>query len=134
MSSAAEASTLIRRAAEPYPAGDKIKAAIGRACRAVSDELKRAGFQPMDYGRAKRIWKQEARRVDPEELDAIRRAAREAASVEDARAEFQALLTRIVRCEEALRIQDADFFGVEIDARREALSALPGAMDRRLIP
>ncbi len=128
--SSVEASALIKRAAEPAPIGDKVKAAIARACRAVSRELMAAGFQPMAYGRARRIWKCEARRIDAEEMDALRRAAKDKALIGDARAEYKALLDRIAACEAALRLQDADFHGPSLDALGEAVRGVRRAVDK----
>lgn len=65
MSSVVEASTLIRRVAEPRPVGDSVKAAIRRAARAL-------GFS---FSRAKDIWYGDARRIDPAEMDALRTQA-----------------------------------------------------------
>ncbi len=129
MSSAMEASALIKRAAEPAPIGDKVKAAIARACRAVSHELLAGGFQPMAYGRARRIWKCEARRIDAEEMDALRRAAKDKALIGDARAEYKALLDRIAACEQALRVSDADFHRPSLDALDDAARSAHRTLD-----
>lgn len=65
MSSVNEASTLIRVAAEPRPVGDSVKSAIRRAARSL-------GFS---FTRAKDIWYGDARRIDAEEMDALRKQA-----------------------------------------------------------
>lgn len=65
MSSVAEASLLIRKVAEPRPVGDKVKAAIRRAAQML-------GFP---FSRAKDIWYEDARRIDPVEMDALREQA-----------------------------------------------------------
>lgn len=131
MSSAAEASSLLRLVAEPRPVGDTVKLAIVRACARVSSELRAFGFAPMDYGRARRIWRKEARRIDAEEMDAIRRAAKDKAVLEDARAEFQRLQDRIAACEAILRLQDPDFHGPSCDALRELARGADRALASR---
>lgn len=129
MSCVAEASSRMKSIAEPYPAGDKIKAAIERARRLVSAELRACGFDVMSYGRAKRIWKQEARRIDGEEIDAIRRADKqERVTLGEARAEYAKLLDRIAACETILGLQDADFHSVS----RDALRGVAGSPDRAM--
>lgn len=70
MTPIAQASRMMRDLAEPRPVGDTVKAAITRAARAVSAVLQ----EPMKYGRAEDIWRQEARRIDAAEMDAIRAA------------------------------------------------------------
>lgn len=70
MTTIAQASRMMRDLAEPRPVGDTVKAAITRAARAVSSALQ----EPMRYGRAEDIWRQEARRIDAGEMDAIRAA------------------------------------------------------------
>lgn len=70
MTTLVQASRMMRDLAEPRPVGDTVKAAITRAARAVSAVLQ----EPMRYGRAEDIWRQEARRIDAAEMDAIRAA------------------------------------------------------------
>jgi len=60
-----EAQTLVRRCAEPRPAGDKVKAAVVRASR-------RLGFS---FSRTKDIWYRNARRIGASEMDQLRRTA-----------------------------------------------------------
>ena len=60
-----EAQTLVRRCAEPRPAGDKVKAAVVRASR-------RLGFS---FSRTKDIWYGDARRIGATEMDQLRRTA-----------------------------------------------------------
>src|ERR1700738_4115328 len=67
-SSIEEAQALVRRCAEPRPAGDIVKAAIRR----VSLQLQ------MPFVRVKAIWYGEARRIDAEEMDRLRRGAEKA--------------------------------------------------------
>jgi hypothetical protein len=67
-SSIEEAKALIRLCAEPRPAGDPVKGAIRR----VSAQLH------MPFVRVKAIWYGDARRIDAEEMDRLRRGAEKA--------------------------------------------------------
>lgn len=67
-SSIEEAQALIRRCAEPRPAGDPVKAAIRRASLQLQ----------MRFARVKAIWYGEARRIDSEEMDRLRRGVERA--------------------------------------------------------
>ena len=89
MSSIAEASDLIRRAAEPRPVGDSVKAAISRAARKLG----------LTFSRAKSIWYGEAHRIDANEMDALRKQA----------GIYEAVAFN-------LRVQDEDFHRAQIDA------------------
>ncbi len=64
-SSIEEAQSLVRQCAEPRPAGDQVKAAIRRASRRLE----------LPFNRAKDIWYGDARRIDAEEMDRLRRGA-----------------------------------------------------------
>jgi hypothetical protein len=67
-SSIDEAQTLIRRCAEPRPAGDIVKAAIRRASQRLD----------IPFSRTRDIWYGDARRIDAEEMDRLRRGAEKA--------------------------------------------------------
>jgi hypothetical protein len=67
-SSIEEAQALIRLCAEPRPAGDPVKAAIRRASLQLQ----------MPFVRVRAIWYAEARRIDAEEMDRLRRGAEKA--------------------------------------------------------
>src|ERR1700730_15261660 len=67
-SSIDEAQILVRRCAEPRPAGDQVKAAIRRASRRLE----------IPFSRARDIWYGDARRIDAEEMDRLRREAEKA--------------------------------------------------------
>jgi hypothetical protein len=67
-SSIEEAQALIRLCAEPRPAGDPVKAAIRRASLQLQ----------MPFVRVRAIWYGEARRIDAEEMDRLRRGAEKA--------------------------------------------------------
>lgn len=125
MTGVSEASILLRRVAEPRPVGDTVKAAITRAAKRVSKHMR----QPMSPSRAEDIWRREARRLDSEEMDAIRAAAKADHKVEEARnalAEFDARIARL----EALLVQDEDFFRPQVDAAVEALRGPDRPVDR----
>jgi hypothetical protein len=64
-SSIDEAQTLVRRCAEPRPAGDQVKAAVRRASRRLG----------LSFNRTRDIWYGQARRIDAEEMDRLRRRA-----------------------------------------------------------
>jgi hypothetical protein len=116
MSIAAEASSLLRRVAEPRPVGDSVKAAISRAARRVS----RFMAHPMTHGRAEDIWRQEARIIRAEEMDAIRKAAADTRLLAEGRDALAQIDARIARLE-ALLLQDEDFHGPQVAAHRAAL-------------
>jgi hypothetical protein len=67
-SSIDEARALVRQCAEPRPAGELVKEAIFRASRRLE----------MPVSRARDIWYGDARRIDAEEMDRLRRRAEEA--------------------------------------------------------
>jgi hypothetical protein len=63
-----EAQSLVRRCAEPRPAGDQVKAAIRRASRQLG----------LSFTRTRDIWYGDARRIDAEEMDRLRQRAEDA--------------------------------------------------------
>ena len=67
-SSIDEARALIRQCAEPCTAGELVKEAIFRASRRLE----------MSLSRARDIWYGDARRIDANEMDRLRRGAEEA--------------------------------------------------------
>jgi hypothetical protein len=67
-SSIDEAQTLVRRCAEPRPAGDQVKAAVRRASQRLG----------IPFSRVRDIWYGDARRIDAEEMDRFRRGAEKA--------------------------------------------------------
>lgn len=118
MTAVAEAGRLLREVAEPVPAGDSVKAAIGRAARRVEKHIPAHFASRWHAGRAEDIWRGEARGVWAEEMDAIRRAA-DAKAAEEARSELAELDARIARVE-ALLLSDEDFHRPQADAWRAA--------------
>lgn len=111
-----EAAQALRLLAEPIPAGDSIKAQIGRAAR-------RAG---LTYNRAFDLWYRRARLIRAEELEAIRQARRSremtnAPSTTDAaRRELRELRERIERLERLLDQGGPNGSGAVAPAPREA--------------
>ena len=106
MSSVAEASTLVKRIAEPRPVGDKVKAAIDRASR-------RSG---LSFMRTREIWYRNARRIDSTEMDRLREEA--------ARREAEASVESVLALRDRLIASDADFHRPAIAALDAALSAM----------
>jgi DNA transposition AAA+ family ATPase len=102
MSAVAEAAALMRRAADPRTFS--VKAAIGSACKRINTCLNAMGRKPMHYGRAEDIWRQEARRIEVEEMDAIRAAAQQEEGMAN---ELQELRSRIARLEKLLSASPA---------------------------
>lgn len=67
-SSIAEGQALVRRCAEPRPAGDRVKAAILRASR----------WLKFPFYRTRALWYGESRRIDANEMDRLREEAAKA--------------------------------------------------------
>jgi hypothetical protein len=67
-SSIDEAQILVRRCAEPRPAGDQVKAAVRRASQRLG----------IPFSRMRDIWYGDARRINAEEMDQLRREAEKA--------------------------------------------------------
>lgn len=128
MSAVAEAAALLRCVAEPRPVGDSVKAAINRAATRVARFIPPHWSDRWHAGRAEDIWRQEARGVWAEEMDAIRRAADERAA-QEARNEHRDTLARIARLEAVLRIQDEDFHSPDIGALRGMVGRKDSSMD-----
>lgn len=107
MSSAAEMTDLLKAVASPAVPGESVKAVIGRAAR-------RLGW---DYGRTRRLYYGEARRIDALEMDHAREVARQREATDRALAheaanEFKALGERIARLE-ALLLSGPYSFGAQ---------------------
>jgi hypothetical protein len=64
-SSIEEAQSLVRRCAEPRPAGDQVKAAVRRASQRLE----------IPFSRTRDIWYGDARRINAEEMDRLRQIA-----------------------------------------------------------
>jgi len=113
MSALAESQSLIRRVAEPCPAGDSVKAAIGRAARRLR----------WSYTRARAFWYADDRiKVSADEINQLRTAAKQQA----AGTVNHEVLARLEAVENMLRAlasrlpQDQDFYGAQADQIRNA--------------
>ena len=67
-SSSDEAQILVRRCAEPRPAGDQVKAAVRRASQRLG----------IPFSRVRDIWYGDAKRIDADEMDKLRQEAEKA--------------------------------------------------------
>lgn len=115
---------IVKELAEPRPVGDSVKKAIGRVSIAI-------GF---GWSRTKDLWYGDARRVDAEELDALRlakkkreakrRAAQRIDAEVAARAEAALAVERMVALRAALASIDADFHREAIDRLDHALRGM----------
>lgn len=103
------------------------KAMLLRAFRAVNPFYVQQVGGSMTFSRIEDLWRKEARRVDAEEMDAIRaaREAQKAASLRaafdrpdarEARDELAELRARLGRIETALRVSDPLFHRATLDA------------------
>jgi len=80
-----EAQALVRKCAEPRPAGDQVKAAILRASRRLG----------LPFTRTKDLWYGDARRIDAKEMDGLRDRA-ESAEIANAIAGIEVLRNRML--------------------------------------
>ncbi|MGA0564147.1 hypothetical protein ACO2RV_17010 [Ancylobacter sp. VNQ12] len=114
MSGVAKASALLDELAMPWPPRSNFKDAITRVTKAVNTVARRAGIlnEPIKHSRIEDLWRKEARRIDAEEMDAIRAAvvAAKAGSLVD---QLQAL-------ESTLALVDPEYFGPALQVLREA--------------
>ena len=99
MSSLDMAAHLVKQVV-PTDAGATITARIGVTAR-------RLGWS---HTRISDVWYRQARRIDSDEMDALRKEAGN---------EFRKLTTQLARLEMALEHQDADFHRTQISALRE---------------
>jgi hypothetical protein len=99
MSASLEASELLKRLAEPAPAGAHIETLIRSVARKVG----------LSFSRAKALWYREAAVVRSEEMDALRAAARARGEAEGVvRREYQELIARIEQLERRLEAPGPD--------------------------
>lgn len=102
------------------------KAMLLRAFRAINPFYVQRVGDSMTFSRIEDLWRKEARRVDAEEMDAIRdaREAQKAASLRaaiarpdarEARDELAELRARLGRIEAALRVSDPQFHRPTLD-------------------
>lgn len=123
MTATIEASFLLRQLAEPRRADDTVKAMIRRVSRLIG----------LPQSRTEDLWRQEARLVRAEEMDAIRTAARVRQEEEAAREEFRdfsKFVARLEALEARLSVgsSDPDFHRDQADAMVQAR----GPSDRSL--
>lgn len=111
MSSAAEASTLLRVVAGPREASDKIKSLIRRAAR-------RLHWSP---SRTKDVWYQDARRIDATEMDQLRDVA--------VQVEIETTKQRLLAMRNGLAATDPQFHRETIDALERALRGMGCEVD-----
>ncbi|BCM86864.1 hypothetical protein [Methylobacterium indicum] len=133
MTAQAEARQLVELIAGPVRLGENVKAALARVARLTG----------LGDRRVRGIWNGEARRIEAEEMDRLRRAALDASTLEDVDRAYRAHLARLRACreilghgavgqetsrQEALRVPAADAAG-RVD---HAELGLAGAQDRPL--
>lgn len=131
MTGVARASELLDEMAEVWPRRLSFKALVGRATEAVNKAGRSAGYlkDNIKHSRIEDLWRQEARRIDAEELDAIR-AAHDALILRKARDRHQELINRIERLEAALRLSDADAHRALFGGLRELAGRKDSAVDQ----
>ncbi len=105
----------LQELAEPYPPGDKVKAAIARAAKRILVPSQRGKLEPLSYWRAFDIWYGKARRIEKYERAAIVEAV-EKKRREATRNELHELKLRLARLESRLVQTDEDFHREDIAA------------------
>lgn len=139
MTAVAEASQHLQAIAKlGMSPGESVKSAINRAAKIVNDVGvgRKIIRDRIRTSRVEDMWRQHARRIDAEEMDAIRaaRAMLEAAKHEkienDARSEFAELNARIAALEAALRFQTTNEGCAIVDEALEEGRPLDRPLDR----
>lgn len=108
-----DAMQMVRVAAGPRLVGDSIKAAIGRAARALG----------WSFTRTRDVWYGDARRLDASEIDALRAIQRERNDALGL-AEQRRHVEQIAVLRARLAIRDAEFHRSDIEALDYLLEAL----------
>ena len=120
MSASLEAQSLVRRIAEPCPAGDSVKAAIGRAARKLR----------LNYARCRAFWYADDRiKVTGDELNQLRAVAKQHTAGADTH-DVLARLDKLENMVESLvRVlpHDPDYYGPQLDTLRSAMRAYRGS-------
>lgn len=111
-----EVAILLRELSEPWPPGDRIKVAIGRAAD-------RCG---LSYWRAFDIWYQKARRIEGYEIDQIALALQKKRE-EEARNEIHDLRTRLLKMEARIAAEAANSARPASGGGRPRIGVLGGA-------
>jgi hypothetical protein len=115
-----EMSRLVRGAAAPAVAGEKVPHAIARAANRLG----------MTRSRVASFWYGNARSVIPDELERAREvAARRSKDAELLRHDYQRALAILARLEAGLAAIDADFHSESIDALRNVRRDATGPRD-----
>jgi hypothetical protein len=111
--------------AEPINREEKIATVIGRVAGKVRVPNEDGKLEPLGYSRAFEFWYGRAKRVEPQEAEAIV-AAKDKRLREIARNELQDLKTRIAIMESRLATTDAEFHRETLDGIGEAMRASRG--------
>jgi hypothetical protein len=117
MSGVVQASALLDKLSEPWPPRSSFKDAITRVTQAINKVSKARGIlsEPIKHSRVEDLWRKQARRIDAEEMDAIR-AALVAAKAGD-------LINQLEDLERTLVVVDPEYFGPAVQVLREATRA-----------
>jgi hypothetical protein len=112
MSALVEASSLVRRVAEPCPAGDSVKAAMLRSARKLR----------WNYTRVRAFWYADDRvKVTGDELNELRAAAQTTEAKDEVLARLESV-EQMLRALASRMPQDADFYGSHADTLRGVAS------------
>ncbi|MFG1349071.1 hypothetical protein [Xanthobacter autotrophicus] len=138
MSAVAKASEHLRELSRPCAPGEGVKGAINRVAKLVNDVGRVRGIlrDPIRTSRIEDMWRKQARRIDAEEMDAIRaalalkEAAQKEKNVHDAQAEYAGLVARISALEAALRLFATDEGRASLAALLEEGRPLDSPLDR----
>lgn len=114
-----EAKRLVQIAAEPRPPGDTVKRAVGRAALAL-------GWR---FGRTEDIWYGASRRIDSDEMDALRRIERRH-KLRQLDNDFSRHVGQLAALRARLQTRDAEFHRADIDAITFLLDELQQALQR----
>ncbi len=94
----ADAAMMLRELSEPWPSGEYVKSAIGRAAKLAK----------LPYWRTFDLWYRKARRIEHYEIEQIQEALR-IKNERAARNDLHELKTRLAILESRLNAGDADF-------------------------
>lgn len=119
MTAQAEARQLVELIAGPVRLGENVKAALARVARLTG----------LGDRRVRGIWNGEARRIEAEEMDRLRRAALDASTLEDVDRAYRAHLARLRACREILGHGAVGQELARHEATRQAALRLPAADD-----
>ncbi len=109
-------SKMLRELSEPWPSGELVKVAIGRAAK----------LSGLTYWRAFDIWYCKARRIEAYEIEKIALAIAEK-NERDGRSELRELKARLLRLESLLAAGDSNFYSPTINHARELVRQLSGS-------